>query len=271
MRSPILTIKAKLLFVLGAIGVLLVAVVAGGWGGTSSMHASISTIYADRVVPLRDLKVVADLYAVNIVDTSHKVRNDNLAWNDGLRSVAEAKAEIAKRWSAYMATYMDPAEKALAGKAEERMRAADHSVERLATILKGEERAALATFTMTELYAAIDPVSEVLGKLVDLQLDVAKSEAEQAAGTFANLKLAFLIAAIVALLSLAWACYAVVAGVSRPLARITTQMNTLAGGRPLGRGHRFREGRRDRRARPCPRDLQGRAAGQTADRRGGGG
>ncbi len=97
MPQSSLTIKAKLFTVLVALGCLLVTIVAGGWAGTSSMHASINTIYADRVVPLRDLKVVADLYAVSIVDTSHKVRNGNLAWNDGQKSVAEAKAEIAKR------------------------------------------------------------------------------------------------------------------------------------------------------------------------------
>ena len=36
---------------------------------------SLETVYKDRVVPLRDLKKIADLYAVNIVDATHKARD----------------------------------------------------------------------------------------------------------------------------------------------------------------------------------------------------
>ena len=72
------SIRTKLFLNFGVLALLIVSAVGGGWFGTQSMHDSIDRIYVDRIVPLRDLKVVADLYAVNIVDTSHKVRNDNL-------------------------------------------------------------------------------------------------------------------------------------------------------------------------------------------------
>ncbi len=41
---------------------------------------NMSQLYSDRIVPLRELKIVADMYAVNIVDTSHKINNGNMEW-----------------------------------------------------------------------------------------------------------------------------------------------------------------------------------------------
>ncbi|HYF54165.1 MAG TPA: HAMP domain-containing methyl-accepting chemotaxis protein [Salinarimonas sp.] len=231
MRRRELSIKTKLTLVLGLLGGLLVAIASGGWIGTRSMHGAVERIYADRVVPLRDLKVVADLYAVNIVDISHKVRNGNIDWAEGIRNVEAAKTDIRARWSTYRATPKAAHEAALAGAAEELMRKADRSVERLLGLLRDEERAALATFTIAELYAAIDPVSEALGKLVELQLNVAKVEAERTEVTYEQLAIGFAAASLVALLALFWAARAVGTGVSRPLSRIAGQMADLAAGR----------------------------------------
>jgi methyl-accepting chemotaxis protein len=224
------SIKARLLLVLTTLGVLLGAALGGGWLATRSMNSSIKTIYSDRVVPLRDLKVVSDLYAVNIVDASHKVRNDGMTWAEGLKGVQAATAEIEKRWSSYASTYMDEDEKALANSTEKLMVRANTVVNKLTTILRGEERAALSTFTMVDLYPAIDPVSEAIGKLVDLQLAVAKVENEKAESTYALLERALMASIGFAVVALGVAAHTIVGGVSRPLTRITTQMQTLADG-----------------------------------------
>jgi methyl-accepting chemotaxis protein len=54
------------------------------------------------VIPLQQLKMVADMYAVNIVDTSHKVRNGNLTWAEGETNVDNALKEVDKQWKAYI-------------------------------------------------------------------------------------------------------------------------------------------------------------------------
>jgi hypothetical protein len=75
---------------------------------------------------------VADLYAVNIVNTAQKVRNGNLAWAAGAKSIDEAQKSLRENWKAYSAAYIDENEKALAAKAERKMgqalsqQAADH-------------------------------------------------------------------------------------------------------------------------------------------------
>lgn len=39
---------------------------------TREQSESMQSLYADRVVPLSQLKKIADMYAVNMVDTAHK-------------------------------------------------------------------------------------------------------------------------------------------------------------------------------------------------------
>jgi methyl-accepting chemotaxis protein len=224
------SIRTKLFLNFGVLALLIICAVGGGWFGTQSMHASIDRIYVDRVVPLRDLKVVADLYAVNIVDTSHKVRNDNLGWADALKGVEVAKAEIAKHWEAYKAMIDDPGERKAAQDAQELMKKADAAVEKLVEFLKAEDKVSLTFFTMTDLYAAIDPVSEAIGNLVNIQLESAKARAGAADGLFSTISIAFIAVVALSVVALLFAGWSVVAGVSRPLTRITEQMQDLAGG-----------------------------------------
>ena len=70
-----LTIRTQLIATLTALAVTLAGTTALLHKASSDAEASLQTIYADRVVPLRDLKLIADAYAVNIVDTTHKVRS----------------------------------------------------------------------------------------------------------------------------------------------------------------------------------------------------
>jgi methyl-accepting chemotaxis protein len=224
------SIRTKLFVNFGVLALLIISAVGGGWFGIQSMHASIGRIYADRVVPLRDLKVVADLYAVNIVDTSHKVRNDNLGWADALKGVEAAKADITKHWTAYKGMISDPGELKAAQDAQELMKKADAAVEKLVEFLKAEDKVSLTFFTMTDLYAAIDPLSEAIGKLVNLQLESAKARADAANGLFSTISIAFTVVVVLSVVALIVGGWSVVAGVSRPLTRITEQMQDLAGG-----------------------------------------
>ena len=226
----LLTIRARLIALLTVLTLLIAGGLGGGWLGIMSMHATIDTIYDDRVVPLRDLKAVSDLYAVNIVDASHKVRDGGMTWSDGLKGVEEALASIEKRWSAYKATAMDDREKSLAVEAEQTMQRAAPAIRTLLDLLRTQTAPRLTTFAAKELYPAIDPISEAVGKLVDLQLDVAAAENRNSDRLYASLSITFLVVAVIALLAVGLAVRIVWSGVSMPLKRITEQMQALSTG-----------------------------------------
>ncbi|HZH28198.1 MAG TPA: methyl-accepting chemotaxis protein [Azospirillaceae bacterium] len=226
----ITTIKARLIAALAGLSAALMLSAIVGWTSLGSSNAGLRTVYEDRVVPLRDLKVVSDMYAVNIVDASHKVRSGGLSWEEGRRAVEAARGEIRTRWAAYEATKMDANERALAEQAKRLAAGADAASQALLRILDAKDPPALDRFASSELYPAVDPFTEAVGHLVDLQLEVARQEYDRAetayhtsvrllAGTFAS-------GLAIALFALA----TVVRGVTRPLEAVAAATQRLAKG-----------------------------------------
>ncbi len=226
----LLSIRGKLTSTVLLLVALVAVALGGGWWGIASMRTAIGDIYDDRVVPLRDLKAVADIYAVDIVDTSHKVRNDGLSWTVGLQQVEDALTQVAARWSAYKGTAMNLHEQTLAREAEAAMERAAPAIGNLVSLLKAQDALGLARLTGRDLYPAIDPISGAISKLVELQLDEAKNEKAQSDAVYRRLAWVFLTVALVAALATAFAARVVLSGVSRPLGRITGQMEALAQG-----------------------------------------
>lgn len=225
-----LTIRVRLIALLAGLAILIAVGIGGGWWGIVAMHETVTTIHDDRVVPLRDLKSVSDLYAVQIVDASHKVRDGGMTWAEGRKTVEGALAAIQTRWSAYKATSMDSREKALTLDVEARMQRAAPAIEALLDLLRRQDAPGLAAFTAKDLYPALDPISDLIGKLVELQLDVAGAEAGKAEWIYGTLSVAFLFVVAIAFLATGFATQTVLSKVSVPLGRITGQMQALAGG-----------------------------------------
>jgi methyl-accepting chemotaxis protein len=171
-----LSIKVRLI-VLVVLGLTLLS--AAAWLGLSGMKGNVTVVnsmYNDRIVPLRDLKIIADMYAVNIVDTSHKARNGNISWQEARKNVSDAQATIQSKWQGYLATTLVPEEERLIAIIKPMLKEVDARVEDLQAILTREDVAALTNYTIKTLYPAIDPISEQFAKLIDVQLDVSKSD-----------------------------------------------------------------------------------------------
>lgn len=179
-------VSLRLYLLAGIPLVLLVIIGLMGLSGLRETSAGLETVYKDRVVPLKDLKRIADMYAVNIVDSSHKVRNGNIGWTEGLTNVQAAEAVIVQAWNAYTSTFLVREEQNLVEELKPLMQAADASVLKLKQILQTQDTAALDRYVREELYQRIDPVSERFSSLVDVQLKVAKQEFELSKENFAQ-------------------------------------------------------------------------------------
>ncbi|HTP65544.1 MAG TPA: methyl-accepting chemotaxis protein [Geobacteraceae bacterium] len=190
----------KLYSIVGFMAAVLVIVAAIGMYLAKTSNDALDTVYKDRVVCLQQLKAVSDMYAVNIVDTSHKVRDGILSWSDGRKNLAAARKKIADEWKDYTSTYLVPEEKKLVDEAVPLMKNADEAVDRLSAILEKEDREGLARFAATRLYPAIDPVSDKISKLSDLQLRVAKQEYEKADAYYEKGKVGLLVLILVSIL-----------------------------------------------------------------------
>jgi len=225
-----LKIGTKLYALIGFMALLSIIIGILGLHSAKLSDDGLDTVYKDRVVPLKDLKVIADMYAINIVDTAHKVRNGNLKWDEGRKNVDEAAKTIAEKWRAYLATTLVSEEKKLVEEVKPLMKAADTAVTTLSEILKKEDRDALAKFTITELYPVMDPVSGKFSDLVDVQLKVAKEEYDKSARTYEQSKTISEAAIIFGVLLAGGFGFLIVRSITTPLATGVMVANKLAHG-----------------------------------------
>lgn len=224
------TIKGKLLTSLTLLGLSLLAVGGAGFYTAHMSETGLESVYADRVKPLDDLKAVADLYAVNIVDTTHKVRNGGLSWDDGVKSIELAQKGIRQNWNEYTATKLTDEEQGLVNEAAGRMKNADAAVADLLKTLRAKDIPGLDTFVISKLYPAIDPISETISNLVALQVRVA---GEVHATTKASYDVASVVGGVSALAAVGamiFAIWTTLSGVLAPLFMMTSCMQQLATG-----------------------------------------
>lgn len=223
-------VGTRLYALIGFLSILLIVI---GYTGLRSAKISddgLNTVYNDRVVPLKDLKVIADMYAVNIVDTSHKVRNGNMTWDEGRKNVAEASDTIVKKWKAYLATTLVDEEKKLVEEARTLMKTADIAVIRLNNILQKEDHEALAQFTISELYPAIDPVSGKFSELVDVQLKVAKEEFDNSSKSYEQSKRINITLILLGIILGNGLGIMVARSITGPVVKAVNHVGTMAGG-----------------------------------------
>ncbi|HTP85225.1 MAG TPA: PAS-domain containing protein, partial [Alphaproteobacteria bacterium] len=223
-----LTIKTKLLLVLASLTLMLAATAAAGWIGLALTHEAFRTVYADRVLPLQQLKAVSDGYAVNIPTAAQKVRAGTLAWDDGVKAIDAANDEISQNWTAYLKTYLTPEEQRLVGEARALKAGADQSVARLRTMMVSQDHAGLAAYLLEQLYPTIDPLAQKIEQLVDLQRRVAADEFGRADRTFAATEQLQLVLVAFALLAVVIGGWVTIGGVTRPLAAMTEAMRRTA-------------------------------------------
>lgn len=223
-------ISTKLNALIGFLSIIMIAIGYIGLQSANLANEGLDTVYKDRVVPLKGLKVVADMYAVNIVDTSHKVRNGNMKWGEGRQNVEAAVRTINDNWKDYLATTLVAEEKDLVNQLNPLMKTADNGVARLNDILKNEDSEALAKFTIAELYPAIDPVSGKFSDLVEVQLKVAKEEYDKSIKNY-NLSRNISIAAIVVGILLAGGFgFIITRSITNPIRRATDMLKDISEG-----------------------------------------
>ena len=198
---------------------------------TSSGNDLLQTVYADRVVPLKQLKEVADAYAVSIVDLSHKTRDGAEDFESAHKKVTAAQKVIKTEWSHYVNTQLTEEEQKLVAEAEVLMKQGDVATEKLKEILVKKDQAALTQFAGKELYPAIDPISDKLTELVALQLREAQNKVEQAGIEAASFK--FKLGVLIALFALAGLLLAasLMASIRRPIAQAANFFRALCEGR----------------------------------------
>ena len=225
-----ITIRQRLLVLVAFLALALVLIGALALRNMSAAVRGLETVYLDRVVPLKDLKAIADAYAVSIVDLSHKTRNGNVDWEEAEARVATARKDIDKLWRAYLATYLVPQEQQTVAKLKPLMVTADQRIDELERILRARDQAAIDSFTINELYPAIDPVSDGFSELVNIQTEVAKQVFDEAHASYSSSRNLFILFTLLVLGGAGLFVWRLVRGITVPLAQATAHCAAIAEG-----------------------------------------
>jgi methyl-accepting chemotaxis protein len=155
-----------------------------------TVNDGMTTMYADRVVPLQQLKNVSDAYAVNVVDATHKVRNGNIPWSEAVRNFEAANKEIEENLNAYAATRIEGEELRLFNEAKSLRTKADEAYNAILDILRqGHDTTTqrkLDDYVTNEMYSRIDPFITKISELVEIQLTYAKELDNQGNVLYSN-------------------------------------------------------------------------------------
>jgi len=173
MRS--LSIKTRLLLLVGSLLILFVAAAGFLVLRMKASNESLGLLYNDRVVSTERLKHVGDGYN-EIVDIAHKVGSAQMTPAAGAAQVKVAQAKAATNWKAYLATDIDDAERVLIGQAAPLMARADAVTAELLVALGKDDVDAVFKLASNGLYPCVDPVADIVDKLANLQLDGAAAE-----------------------------------------------------------------------------------------------
>ncbi|WP_024328422.1 methyl-accepting chemotaxis protein [Thioalkalivibrio sp. ALR17-21] len=234
-KSLSIRAKIQLLVALPLIALIVIALLSVRFMG--DIEAGVDRVHQDRVIPLQQLKEIADDYAVLVIDAVNKADHGMLTAEEALQDVRGARSHIDQQWETYMATELTAEEARLAEEARGLFRDANADLDRLERALSGMSgnvSGELSEFN-GPLYASIDPISAKINELVDLQLRVAGEEATRIAELHNRSVFIFIavaLAGFIVVLGTGWMTYRGVAG---PLGRMRATMEGIVSDHDLAR------------------------------------
>ncbi|UIN37883.1 methyl-accepting chemotaxis protein [Methylobacterium oryzae] len=223
-----MTIKLRLVSLLGGLGLVLLATAALGNLSLHWSHQSLKTVFDDRVVCLRQFSIIRDAYD-DLLDASRQLRGKQIEPAEAKDKIERDLSKLHKEWSAYLATYLTPEEEALA---KDLQLGIDRNDSIAAEILKRVAAGAASDFeaTHTDLLKSMQATNATLSKLTALQVREAEAEFRRSETIAGWSRLALLAALALAALSIAYGVYVIVVQITRPLGSLVGVLQRMARG-----------------------------------------
>jgi methyl-accepting chemotaxis protein len=224
-----LKISTRLSIGFAALVTMVALMAAFGLYEVKHTNASTRTIYEDRVVALKQLKAVSDLYGSAVVDATVKAALGIEPPAKSAAQVEEATVKLHAQWKNYTATFLTEKEKQGVAQVQQLMVPADALVARLGQTLGKSDASAIAPL-IAPMYTVIDPLTDEIDKLVNLQIDESQAEYERAKAAYERSVLLFGAVVAIAVLIGATIGYLLVRAITVPLNKAVSVARAIAAG-----------------------------------------
>ncbi|WDE04385.1 methyl-accepting chemotaxis protein [Thalassomonas viridans] len=198
------------------------------------INQGVGRIYQQRIVPTQSLKVIADNYAVRVIDAVNKANAGIFSAEQALRQIKQAQELIAENWSGYLASGLSGREAELAEEANVLFARANRAIADIEHKLTGFVNKASGRVEGKldaidgPLYTDIDPISDKISELIQLQLELAGQERESIDLWYRESVVAYIVGGIIILVLLLALRLMISRSVILPLNTLRSTMEKIA-------------------------------------------
>ncbi|MCA1928409.1 methyl-accepting chemotaxis protein [Rheinheimera sp.] len=167
------TISIRLILAFSVPLLLLVILGSQSYFSVRAMHKHIDTLYDERIVPLTELKLIADAYAVNVIDAVNKANAGVFTAEQAVQELQKAQLIIKEQWALYQAHSMQADEQELIRQTQQLFSAADTQIIAAIELISSKQGSVVRQLDSMDgpLYQTIDPISNQISALIQYQLD----------------------------------------------------------------------------------------------------
>lgn len=214
---PVFSVRAKLLLLILTPLVLITILALLANQRLEQVSKAVNTVSEERLLPIRQLNNISNLYNSGIVDLSHKSRAQMLLWSEASTQLEQTITQLDDEWQAYKTRPLLPQEQKLLEEGKVAFESATKTIEKLRGFVAEQSSYSLGNFIDLQLYPGLEPLQQLVKSLAELQINqanLAAKNANQLADTSQVIVLGLLLAIAILVLGIGFWLYR---GISKPL------------------------------------------------------
>ncbi|HEY7986953.1 MAG TPA: HAMP domain-containing methyl-accepting chemotaxis protein [Methylophilaceae bacterium] len=184
----------------------------------------------NRIGALEELKGVSDSINVGLIQTTSKVRNNQMQWGDGAKTIEASKTSLHQQWDKYRTEKMDAQEKALSDEVDASLQQADGAFDEVLRLMHTQDEKTLGDYMSGRFFPTIDPIIHNLDQLQQLQATKGQGVYQIVVMGGDNTLLLTIVMIAAALIAGIWLGQTITSGINKPLIFINQALARIADG-----------------------------------------
>ena len=194
-----------------------------------SLNENMTSMYNESIVPLRELKRLADSYAVTTVDAFQKYRADLITLQELKTTLSEAAAVGERSWTRLSSGIMDTEERRLIDDIEHHLTSALRLKEEfIQSADQGRLKSIQATEFNSRLFGTFDPLSAAIDEATNYQLVEASALRDKSEQQYVRDRNLFTIVGTLAVLLTALIAWLISRSIQRPISSLVKAMSDIS-------------------------------------------
>ena len=218
----------RLFWLVVVMSAAIIIVSLSGMLGIRNGIKGLEEVFEGGIDSIYALNRLAYIYCVDIVTTINQVQAGTLGLEDARQKIAQARQDISHKWLEYQETAATPENRIQATKLRGYMDSLAPILLQLEMILTEKDKEKFDSFTVKEVFPAVDPLVAQLYRLIESHADSTIEEYKNARSTvYTNYEITAITTILGILLTIIIA-YLIVNSITKPLAVAVHAANRLA-------------------------------------------